>query len=740
LRSLRKEVAGYHTNHNRVPTLLASKQRIGNSLLDCYYNVDEAVPEGQQDSWGLAGVELEEIRVEPDRLRQLMATIAIDPNREFGSPQDITTRDNWCRINYDIRHVLPFVMDAALSRASSHAIGYVGVSSQMERALEAVMANLDGSVSSVTEGTAASLDIVILDLGLGLCPGGDQAAERRELAGLLDRVQDAVNILRVHAPAARIVAINGESGIWAPWVLGNFNASPSSLHSRVQRLALKGESDCSDDDVQQLRCALAWVARDPDAPLTGIVEDWGVDYLESSVLDGFGSGWDMLTPWGVNMAEADAHVCLEVPDWSEATGVIGVRIRRIDYGPNADDQMFLDVYLGGEVITTRELVLRSEPIDIAVEVPQSMMGQEVPVRFSIRRTGDSVYTPRLLSDWYNTPATWVRLERLVMHQLQPTGGKHRIDMEFDDDAQVKRYIVDGWSGVHAGLVFGRESGRFWAEIPEFARRFLVVEAGRVSGRQHAIDAVLTVTMRGEEVGTMVLSGSRYWQLAGLELPVDTESMELITLDLAAASDGHGDFNPADWRLRSSRIIGRPETEMPRNRTVVVDSWIGPGVEVAGGWCPYEVGYMWQTSLAADLLLRMPCLEPGDRLHIVVDTVPLENAPQSARFLIDGAVVVNARLLRGRNEIVVPLEGHAAGDIICLRIEVPHLVSPAVESSKSKDERLLGLCLRAIQIGDRGLVLPPSSHVLDRREHLRQIASHVPGARKAASVARRRLGR
>ena len=64
IESLGERLAGYHCNHNRVPTAYHGAHAISNDLERFFYAVDQAELPGQRKTWGLTDITLEEVPIQ----------------------------------------------------------------------------------------------------------------------------------------------------------------------------------------------------------------------------------------------------------------------------------------------------------------------------------------------------------------------------------------------------------------------------------------------------------------------------------------------------------------------------------------------------------------------------------------------------------------------------------------------------------------------------------------------------
>ena len=118
------ELRGYHCDHTRQVTPAHRPGSLANDWRAYVDGISQAPAPGQ-DNWGLAGEAVEEIRLDakpsyPDALRAAIGAPMCQPSHLLHGR---ATRD---RIDYDARHVLPFLVDALVAFPRDLRLGWFG--------------------------------------------------------------------------------------------------------------------------------------------------------------------------------------------------------------------------------------------------------------------------------------------------------------------------------------------------------------------------------------------------------------------------------------------------------------------------------------------------------------------------------------------------------------------------------------------------------------------------------------
>ena len=174
IESVGDHVAGYHCNHNRLPTVYHGARVVSNDFDRFLLSIDQPELTEQRGSWGLNGTELEEVplgRSGQELAETVARAIGDDPGRRGIYDAVKASTD----VTYDSAHVLPFVADSLVLLPPKTTIAYLGVNSILERMLTALVTDLGRQQQFVVaqledEGSLATLDqaadMFVIDLGV----------------------------------------------------------------------------------------------------------------------------------------------------------------------------------------------------------------------------------------------------------------------------------------------------------------------------------------------------------------------------------------------------------------------------------------------------------------------------------------------------------------------------------------------------------------------------------------------
>lgn len=120
---------GYHCDHTRQATALHShsRQRVVNDPEKFVYAVDRPEIAEQQHEWGLAGEEIEEMRLSETASTSYLRALEklLPPGHEPYSESYYNAR-SWNDLNYDPHHVLPYLCDLFSTVPRGWSISYAG--------------------------------------------------------------------------------------------------------------------------------------------------------------------------------------------------------------------------------------------------------------------------------------------------------------------------------------------------------------------------------------------------------------------------------------------------------------------------------------------------------------------------------------------------------------------------------------------------------------------------------------
>ncbi len=421
--TLYPHIAGYHTNHNRTLTRLMAAQATGNDLSTFVYEVGHSSLPAQAGTWGFAGVEVQEMRLERANPVPLLAVASARATGQAGPLITSDTREQMLVLTYDARHILPFALDLVIAETPRPTMGYVGLNASTAGML-ANAASALGCPGALLEGDDAArlADVVVLDLGIDASARRDPLTrpEAEELVAMLRR---AVDLLRGRRPAPKILIINAMSGIWDGWVRAQFNLSYGTFHTRIQPAELHDEIPTKPIDYFVLR-ALLMATRDRSGSKMATSEDdaevvdlsWGNDY------DGLDDGWESVDEVGVYVDSQEAilrfsttapvdgvaRVALDVSCWSSSLtdgGALEVEMSLDDAVVFAGSLVPLDhiTAIRANVTlrpgTEHRLIIRTRTADGSPYSPRQSGGVQPWLRIGGLRISPAVDTPLATDEW-----------------------------------------------------------------------------------------------------------------------------------------------------------------------------------------------------------------------------------------------------------------------------------------------------------------------------------------------------
>ena len=132
------ELFGYHCDHTRQVTPMHSANRVENSIGDFIDRVNAPQKTDQAETWGCAGDEIEEIRLNHTRNISYLDAMKAVIKSEMAIPTYARyTEDRSDSVTYDARHVLPFLADIFVNAAPGARIAWIGGSPNMFLAFSA---------------------------------------------------------------------------------------------------------------------------------------------------------------------------------------------------------------------------------------------------------------------------------------------------------------------------------------------------------------------------------------------------------------------------------------------------------------------------------------------------------------------------------------------------------------------------------------------------------------------------
>ncbi|KAF0224403.1 MAG: hypothetical protein FD176_1159 [Rhodospirillaceae bacterium] len=263
VRSLLDHYYGYHCDHTRMASIGHGRDRLENDLRRFYDDVTSPYLPEQADDWGLAGVELEEIRLAQGLPSPIVAAIeAALPEMETDFTEAAYVAATADDPRYPAEHVLPYLCDLLVTQRRDRRLGWFGGRASMLRMTVRAMAEL-GFVHpiAVGEGCAAGLgavsgvavlpddqvleqaDLFVFEFGAASQDGGpcdhrwrdDDLNRLRPVADAFDRLAEIErHRLRQGADGRRVIALNAIHNRFEVMVNDRLsvNRTPFSSHLR----------------------------------------------------------------------------------------------------------------------------------------------------------------------------------------------------------------------------------------------------------------------------------------------------------------------------------------------------------------------------------------------------------------------------------------------------------------------------------------------------------------------------
>ena len=156
---LGSHVFGYHCDHTRQVTPAHSHERVQNDWMRFVINIDSAPLPQQAETWGCAGDVIEEVRLAEDP-----ASVYVQALREvIGDRQTVPnivkyTGETYNTVDYDRRHLLPFLADMFVSMPRASNLGWYGARDETLQSFASIWEKLDftGKILLATEEPAES--------------------------------------------------------------------------------------------------------------------------------------------------------------------------------------------------------------------------------------------------------------------------------------------------------------------------------------------------------------------------------------------------------------------------------------------------------------------------------------------------------------------------------------------------------------------------------------------------------
>lgn len=144
VKSLQDKLYGYHCNHTRSSGWMHSVKRKENSIETFFEYVTETTVPGHEESWGLAGEEVEEIRIGSDPTSTFAQKIDELITEPLKAPlQAFYNKNGYNEITYDTDHIFPYLAEQLVNLKQKSRIIYIGHNPFMLRKIENFISKLN---------------------------------------------------------------------------------------------------------------------------------------------------------------------------------------------------------------------------------------------------------------------------------------------------------------------------------------------------------------------------------------------------------------------------------------------------------------------------------------------------------------------------------------------------------------------------------------------------------------------
>jgi hypothetical protein len=378
IESLEEHLAGYHCNHNRIPTVYHGEETPANDLNRFFFSVARSDVPAQRETWGLADVVIDDVKVRR-RLTPSLSNVLLSAAGDAPSSRSsFDAREAKFALEYDSGHVLPFVADALIVSPPDATIAYIGSNSVLERMLGSLVGELDlgrplatarlEDLESVSELDRIA-DVLIVDLGvdrtvgtvsLGTANGSEFAQARAGLIRSFDAFRRLVDLERARLGwgehPRRFLLVNSSAVFWNAYVLAHLDCSPTTPHSRVRHATVKLRPSHDDAtraaNVRALRL-IRWMAR-RDVGQGRLRMRLG-ETLEIADIDdyaGFGDGWAYPEKEAVWTRGSRSELSIAVDETCEGPCLLTLAFDEIGVPP--EDPIHVDLLANGTRVAACE--------------------------------------------------------------------------------------------------------------------------------------------------------------------------------------------------------------------------------------------------------------------------------------------------------------------------------------------------------------------------------------------------
>jgi hypothetical protein len=715
--SLEEHVAGYHCNHNRIPTVYHGAQKVTNDLERFFLSVERPEIAAQRQTWGLVDVPLEEVPVrERSGGRLASAVVAATPGQEGPREPSDAARVPF-ELTYDTGHVLPFVADSLAVTPPDATIGYVGANTVLREALQALVSELgygrllaaaDLDDLSSIDGLSHRADLFVVDLGLDASvlnssrsADGDHQPARLppELARAFVALERLVDIERSHLEAGahprRFVLVHSWTVFWDAYVLTNLDCSHVTAHSRVRRATVRPvpiEDELLKDLIVQERRLIRWAARaEAGRRRFSLPVGEQLDLADVGDYGGFGGGWSYPDEGGLWTQGPRSEVALAV-DGAEENHVLALSLGSVCVAPYST--LSASAFVAGGPVATRAFnqgdldwyvqlpSTRAGAIDLAIEVDEPRSPRELglspdddrPLGLLLRTVGV------LPADHEAARVGLARERRLAGWASRAEGDARRLSARPGETVDLAE--ISDYAGFGEGWAYQDEEG-IWTQGPRATLAlnldgigksdYVVVLSLRTICVEPGAALRAEVLVNGERVQSRDLKyGDPDWQFE-LPTPVPAGGKVDLTFELGGLRSpsalGWSDDDRSLGILLRSLMLEELDRSIPFGEKVVFGEGSGAERLLGEGWSAIESTGVWTDGNRARLILRPDGM--SDEAELVLSVAP---------FVAPGHTVV---------EVEASSHGEHLGTRVFRHGEVPRLVRlplpPAVRKLRGRTE-------------------------------------------------------